>query len=247
MKKSFFTANLLLIAAVLFGDLCYHYIGTILVKGIVSSGFVLLAVTNLIYSTKTKAANLKYPALMVIGAVFSMLGDILLSPQFVLGAASFAIGHIFFVLAYCTLNKFRLKDLIPAICVFIPPFLLMTLAPFFDYGSLFMEMLCITYAAIICTMVGKAIANFMQRRQLLYGVILAGSILFYTSDLMLLLYIFGGAPEITDILCIATYYPAQCLLAHSLYHAATPHTAVATFTAKESNIIEKDIITQKIS
>ena len=248
MKKVFLSANILLIAAVLLGDFCYYFVGTILMKGIVSFGFVLLAIINLIYAIRIKASNLKYPALMVAGAIFAMLGDILLSPQFVLGAASFAIGHIFFMFGYCTLIKFRLRNLIPSICIFIPPFLLMTLAPIFNYGSFFMEMLCITYAAIICLMVGKAISNFIQHKQVLYGVILAGSILFYTSDLMLLLHVFGGAPEITDILCIGTYYPAQCLLAHSLYHAATPQFVTVTeFVNHKATITETDITKQKIS
>lgn len=248
MKKGFLTANILLITAVLLGDLYYYFHGTTLLKGIVSFGFVLLAVTNLIYSIRTKASNLKYPALMTIGAIFAMVGDILLGSQFALGAASFAIGHVFFATSYCMLSKFQLRNLIPGICIFVPPLLLMTLAPFFDYGSLFMEMLCITYAAVICVMVGKAIANFMQHKSVLYGVILAGSILFYISDLMLLLYVFGGAPKITDTICIGTYYPAQCLLAHSLYHAATSKAAqVSAFSAQESNIIETNITTQKIS
>lgn len=247
MKKRFFTANILLITAVLLGDLCYHFIGTTLVKGIVSFGFVLLSIINLIYSLKCKTSNKKYPILMMIGAILGMAGDILLASQFVLGAAAFAISHVFFVTAYCTLSRFRLRNLIPATCIFIPPLLLITLAPFFDYGSLFMEMLCITYAAIICVMVGKAIANFIHHKQVTYGIILIGSILFYISDLMLLLYVFGGAPEITDIICIATYYPAQCLLAHSIYHAATPRTSVVTFTTKESDIIRHSPETQKIS
>lgn len=247
MKKKFFTANMILITAVLLGDLYYHFIGTTLVKGFVSFGFVLLAITNLIYSLKCKAPNRIYPILMLMGAILGMAGDILLASQFVLGAAAFAVSHMFFVIAYSTLSRFRLRDFIPAIVIFIPPLLLITLAPFFDYGSLFMEMLCIVYAAIICTMVGKAIANFMQHKQLSYGIILAGSILFYISDLMLLLYVFGGAPEITDIICIATYYPAQCLLAHSIYHAAVPQSTVATFASKESNIIEHNSVTQKIS
>ncbi len=248
MKKQFLTANLLLITAVLFGDLYYHFIGTTLVKGIVSSGFVLLAITNLIYSIKLKSPNLKFPILMTFGAVLGMLGDILLASQFVFGAASFAISHVFFAISYSTLIRFRLRNLIPAVCVFLPPLLFMTLAPFFDYGSLFMEMLCITYAAVICIMVGKAISNFIEHKKLSYGIILVGSILFYISDFMLLLYVFGGAPEITDILCIATYYPAQCLLAHSLYHVATPKAAqVSAFLSQESTAIQTNITTQKIS
>ena len=45
-----------------------------------------------------------------------------------------------------------------------------------------------------------------------------GSFLFFFSDLMLLFNEFAGAPFITDILCLYTYYPAQILLAYSILH-----------------------------
>lgn len=47
-------------------------------------------------------------------------------------------------------------------------------------------------------------------------MIVLGSILFYISDFMLLLNVFGDVPG-TSYLCLITYYPAQFILAFSLF------------------------------
>ncbi|MBR4411226.1 MAG: hypothetical protein IKT31_07890 [Firmicutes bacterium] len=43
-------------------------------------------------------------------------------------------------------------------------------------------------------------------------------VLFLFSDLMLAVDMFGVASRLTWILCSYTYWPAQNLLAHSMYH-----------------------------
>lgn len=47
-----------------------------------------------------------------------------------------------------------------------------------------------------------------------------GSILFFFSDLMLVFDWFLSMGRIAGILCMSTYYPAQCLFAFSVYYAA---------------------------
>ncbi|MBQ3047627.1 MAG: lysoplasmalogenase, partial [Clostridia bacterium] len=89
-------------------------------------------------------------------------------------------------------------------------------APFFNFDEAIMMIVCLVYALIISLMVGKTISNLITQKSLLNIVLVIGSILFFISDLMLLLNVFGGLPEITDILCLATYYPAQCFLAFSI-------------------------------
>ena len=49
-----------------------------------------------------------------------------------------------------------------------------------------------------------------------FGFVAVGSALFYFSHLMLALNVFACASYITDTLCLATYYPAQWLLAYSI-------------------------------
>lgn len=151
-----------------------------------------------------------------VGLVFAMLGDVILEVHFITGAVLFAIGHVMFFISYGMLEKFSYKDLIYGGVIFVPSLLFMVLAPFFEYGGVGMEIICVIYALIISLMVGKAIANVAKNRSLLNIIIMIGSIMFFLSDLMLLLNVFGGLP-VVGIICLALYYPAEFLLAFAIF------------------------------
>ncbi|MDE7107595.1 MAG: lysoplasmalogenase, partial [Clostridiales bacterium] len=94
------------------------------------------------------------------------------------------------------------------------------LAPIFDFSDdIAMEIVCIVYAVVISMMVGKAVCNFAADRSWLTFIIMIGSLLFFFSDLMLLLNVFSSIQKYVGALCLATYYPAECLLAFSVYLA----------------------------
>jgi len=219
MKKYFnlFTVlNIILILAVIVGDIFYLKQGSFWIKSITSVGFVAIGILNLVYAVLNKTSNLKFCILMIIGLVFAMLGDIILEIHFIAGAALFAVGHIFYFIAYCFIIKFKWTDLIASAFIFVPAVLFITLAKIFDFGGVLMEIVCIIYALIISLMVGKAITNFIRQRNVLNLIIMLGSILFCVSDLMLLVNVFADIHLVFGILCLTTYYPAECLLAYSL-------------------------------
>ena len=151
-----------------------------------------------------------------MGLVFAMLGDVILEIHFIAGAALFAIGHVFYFVAYTVDERFKPTDLIYTACILVPAILLITLAPCFDFGGVLMEVVCVVYATVISFMVGKAIANFVRVRDKKHLIVMLGSILFFTSDLMLLFNVFTSLPYF-GALCLATYYPAEILLAFSVF------------------------------
>lgn len=218
MKKTFNLINLFLIIAILIGDAFYMMNpNTVWIKAVSSLGFVALSAINLIYVLKNKFSNKIFAIIMVVGAFFGMLGDILLEFVFIAGAALFAVGHVCYFVAYLFITKFQWKDLIYGVAIFVPATLVMVLAPIFDFYGL--QFVCIVYALIISIMVGKAISNFVQHKSKLTLLILIGSILFMFSDIILLCNYFGTfSMGWVSHLCLATYYPAQCLLAYSLLH-----------------------------
>lgn len=217
MKKSIIlTTNVILILLTLVLGELYNAIGGLALKGTASFFFVLTGIANLFFAFKSDNYNKKFCIIMVIGLFFAMLGDIILNIEFIFGALLFAVGHIFYFAAFCQILKFKLTDLIAGAIIFIPSALFILLAPFFNFGDNIMLIVCLLYALIISLMVGKTIANLIREQNLLNIILVIGSVLFFISDLMLLLNVFGGLPEITDILCLATYYPAQCFLAFSI-------------------------------
>lgn len=218
MKKYFNIANIALILAILVGDVFYIIPATsqFWIKCITSAGFFLLGALNLFYIFKAKAPEKKFGIIMLVGLFFAMLGDIILEIHFIAGALLFAVGHVFYFIAYCQLSPFHWHDLIASACIFVPATLLLTLAPFFDFGGVVMQLICILYALIISCMVGKAIVNFIKRKSLLTLIIMIGSILFFISDFVLVLNVFSNVSGSFWFMCLATYYPAECFLAYSL-------------------------------
>lgn len=218
LKIGVLTANILLALAVTIGDVFYILRGTLTIKSITSALFVLMGIVNFGYLLLTKGKDIRFPSIMLTGLVFAMLGDIILEVEFIVGAALFAIGHVFFFVAYCFLVKFKWTDLIYGAIIFVPAVLFITLAPIFDFGGALMEVVCVVYAIIISCMVGKSIANLVREHSIPNLVILCGSVLFFISDLMLLLNIFAKLP-VVGMICLATYYPAEILLAVSILFA----------------------------
>lgn len=215
MKKNILIINFILLLVLIALDITYIIFDTLLIKSLASAVFVIIGVINLVFAIKSKA-NLKFPILMLIGLLFAMLGDILLEINFIVGAILFAFGHVFFFISYCALSKFTLKDLLYGILIFVPSVLFMTLAPIFEYDGILMEIVCVVYALIISLMVGKSISLFLSQKNLLNLIILIGSICFFLSDLMLLLNVFGHLP-VVGIVCLILYYPAEFMLAYSIF------------------------------
>ena len=214
MEKKFFIINFILFALLIALDISYIVEGGLLLKSLASSVFVIIGVLNLIYAILIKT-KLMFPIMMSIGLIFAMLGDIILNIEFIAGAVLFGVGHIFFFIAYLFLEKFSWKDLLVSAIIFIPSMLFILLAPIFNFNSDLMVAVAVIYALIISLMTGKAISNLVKNRSLQNIIIAVGSIMFFLSDLMLLLGRFAGLP-VVSIICLVFYYPAEFLLAFSI-------------------------------
>lgn len=200
-------------------DILYMIFSGLWLKGVTSSIFVIIGIVNLILVSregKTLGGNFKY--LMCTGLFVCFVADILLNIWFIIGAIVFAVGHVFYFVAYLQLSKFSLKDIICGLCIVVPSILVLILYPF-DYQGLFPVI--IVYAIIISFMVGKAISNAIFGNGSLISrlLIVIGSALFFISDLALLFSIFGGGGVPADNVCLLTYYPAQGILALAIYFA----------------------------
>ena len=214
MEKKFFIINFILFALLIALDISYIVEGGLLLKSLSSSVFVIIGVLNLIFAILIKT-KLMFPIMMSIGLIFAMLGDIILNIEFIAGAVLFGVGHIFFFIAYLFIEKFSWKDLLVSAIIFIPSMLFILLAPIFNFNSDLMVAVAVIYALIISLMTGKAISNLVKNRSLQNIIIAVGSIMFFLSDLMLLLGRFAGLP-VVSIICLVLYYPAEFLLAFSI-------------------------------
>ena len=215
-KKQFWTlfgVNLFLFVAMVITDVLYIVYGGLTIKSIASSVFVLTSLVNLILMFIYKnTLNKAFMIVLFIGQVFAMLGDIFLEIHFVIGAALFAVGHVFYFASYCTLKKPRWADLIyigiailiSAIVIFVSKIELGSMAP-----------LIIAYAFIISCMLGKS-ATLIANNKKTGIFIFVGSLMFYLSDMFLMFRLFGGLGKVGSVLCLSFYYPAEFILALSI-------------------------------
>ena len=216
MKKSAYILNSIFLLAIIILDIFYIVNGGIILKSITSACFFMLGVINLIFVLRMKTEKIKFSILLLVGLFFAMLVDILLEINFIVGAIFFAIGHIFYFISFCWLERFKWTDLIFGFVIFIPSVLVITLYPHFDFGGVVMEVLCVFYALVISLMVGKAVSTYIAKKSLSRLIIMIGTILFFFSDLMLLFNVFSSVSSAFGVLCLATYYPAEFLLAFSI-------------------------------
>lgn len=220
MKKTILLLNFLLLIALIINTVCFNLFNLFPFKCLASTCFVLLSIINLVYAIHCKSSHLKVCILMVIGIIFAMGGDISINFNFILGAIVFALGHIFYLITYCTIRRIKKWDFAFMLIIFIAISSFLFLTPIFDFGDATMPVIIAAYCIIISSMTAKSITNAYALRTKSNLLFACGSIMFFFSDIMLVLNLFANTSELTYILCHSIYFPGQWILAHAIYHLA---------------------------
>ena len=216
-QKILLAVNVLIVSAILVLNYFYQSNGFDFTLKCVCSGlFALLGVINLVCSLAMKADHKKFYIGMSVGLVFAFLGDYLIGYDFIIGAATFALGHVCFVVAYCFIQKMQKLDYIISGVLFLGCLIFLLFCPLLTFEVAIFRIVCIVYALIISAMLGKAVGNFVREKNVVNGTIAVASVLFFFSDLMLVFDWFIGLWSWTDHACMGTYYPALCMLAFSM-------------------------------
>lgn len=220
----FHIVNLLLMVGAMAGLVYYDIRGGIVLKGMTSLWFVVIGMVNLLYAHRTGCRHRAYPRWIAAGLLFGMCADVLLGVAFLWGVLFFAVGHILYLLAFYAVRKPHKKDF-----AFILPMALLSLflllgTPFIQINDALMRPILIGYALIISGMLGKAAANRCGAKSLSIRLALLGAAMFWFSDLMLAISLFGENSRLIWILCSYTYWPAQSIMAYSMFHHIKEHT-----------------------
>ena len=213
MKKT----NILLLVCAGACLICYDCFGGLWLKGVTSSWFVALGAVNVWAVRKLEPKNLRFFLLMLLGLVCGMCADVLLGITFYAGVGVFALGHVAYLIAFCLQERFARQDL-----VFILPLAIVSVyvaigTPFIRVEDPLLSKLLIGYALIISAMLGKCLSNLRCCPSPSRRLMAIGCVLFWFSDLMLAIDMFGQPSRLTWILCSYSYWPAQNILAHSLF------------------------------
>jgi hypothetical protein len=217
-KRNWKRANvgLLICAAVCL--ICYDTFGGLWLKGVTSSWFVILGGVNLWAARKLEWKQLRFFVLMEAGLFCGMCADVLLGVAFFAGIAVFALGHVLYLVAFCLLEKVSRRDVLLFLPIAAVSVFAVVGTPWIRVEDPLLRKMLIGYAIVISAMLGKAISNLVAAPGLFRWMLAIGSVLFWFSDLMLAVDMFGQPSRLTWILCSYSYWPAQNLLAHGLYY-----------------------------
>jgi len=210
-------ANIFITIAVFVGNVFYQGLGFYYpLKIVCSSGFALMGIINMIHAYK-KIVNKKLTIYMTAGLIFAFLGDVAINPNFIVGVILFALGHVFLVASYLVYKKLDKLDVIFSAGLGTFSIIFILCFPYLIFEVAVLRYVVLVYAVIISVMVGKSFGNVIRAKSCFSNMIMSGSVLFFVSDMMLLLAWFSSIEgQWTSNLCMAAYYPGLCLLAGSM-------------------------------
>lgn len=188
-------------------------------KFVTSGIFVLMGAINLIYALTKKNGNSKYSIVMFVALLFSFGGDVAIEYEFIAGAASFAIAHICFVVAFYYINKFHWSDVALGLLLAVPTVLVLALVPKFSFHTdpVLKTVSCI-YGVIIAFMLAKSITTLYFKRNFLSLLTFIGAITFVISDVFLVTHRFISDANVWLHGCSALYFPALLVFAFTVYY-----------------------------
>lgn len=208
-KKLFFYLFLLVSLADVVSIITMNYQLRYVVKPLILTSLLLL------YFVSAVKVNRQY----VIALILCLLGDVFLlfsgKQNFILGLASFLLGHVFYIIILAKksekiLPRLFLQALIPFAIVFIT--LISVLFKSLD-GML---LPVIIYGTIICTMGTFALYHYLKIKNNSSLLFLIGSSFFILSDSILAINKFLMPKHILAILVMITYILAQYLICKAM-------------------------------
>lgn len=169
----------------------------------------------LLIATIFPAVESSYKIFIVLGLLFSLLGDIFLiypEQHFKKGLIVFLIGHVCYIIAFTisTGFHFTLWIFLPVIVVGI-----LYLRIILPYSGK-MKIPIIVYITIILIMGWTAIERFHNDPTLRTILPVIGAVLFMISDAVLALNKFKNSFFSAELIILTTYFTAQWLLAISI-------------------------------
>ncbi len=163
----------------------------------------------------TDPVSTQYKALIVLGLVASLAGDVflMLPDRFLPGLVSFLVAHLLYIAAFVT------ADYGTAPLWFIIPFVF--------YGALMLRILwahlgtmrgpVIVYMAVILLMGWMAANRWIETDQFSALLALVGAYFFIASDSVLAIERFRGTWRTAQFWVLSTYFVAQWLIALSVH------------------------------
>ena len=141
--------NVLLIAVICILNDFYQKNGFDFALKCTCSGlFVLLGLVNCVYAFSARKGDRRFGVSMLLGLFLAFLGDVLIGYHFIVGAGVFALGHIFFVIAYGFLLRPRFLDVIVSAVLFIGAASFLLFSPLLTFDVPVFRIVCLPFLPV---------------------------------------------------------------------------------------------------
>lgn len=181
--------------------------------GYISKPLTLVFIISIAFLPKYPVSAV-YKYMIIAGLICSLIGDVFLmlpSDRFVLGLVSFLIAHIFYATAFLLEGNQAVWSWVAV--------------PLVVYGAVMLACLwrglgklkvpVIVYMLVLLLMTWIATSRFFITEQSGSSLAAIGAVLFVASDSILALDKFRKGFRLAQLLILATYFVAQCLIALS--------------------------------
>lgn len=168
------------------------------------------------YALWLPAEDARYRRWVVIGLLWSTLGDVLLMlpwDWFLYGLLAFLVAHLAYLLAFTRRAPFAARLAPFALYALVAVAILAYLWPGIPQP---MRIPVIVYVAALGSMAAQAAAIWLIRRDAASACAATGAALFMASDSMIAFNRFGEPFDASRLLILATYWAAQWLIARSV-------------------------------
>ena len=228
--RTIITLALMLVSMVML-DMATDVWTCVFLKALASFFFVLTG----FFAMKERKSGSAYSRIIMAGLVSGMIGDVFMDlanlPDgdlyFIIGLVIFALGHVFYLIAFFKKTSFRWLNLVPTL-IAVPAVLFCVPATgMFEFSPPLLFYAVIIYVFVLSFMMGKSF-SFTEFRENpgFVRLTMIGAILFALSDLILFFTLFftpiSRLPKDTTtqfvlhVLNLLIYYAGQGLIALSL-------------------------------
>jgi uncharacterized membrane protein YhhN len=162
---------------------------------------------------------LKFKNIIIAALIFCLLGDILLlwDDYFVLGLASFLIGHLLFATGFIKLRGFHFNWVSFIIFFAIGAALLVWLKPDLEE----FELPVTIYVLVITFMAWQGIGLFLEDQKIAYVFIALAVVLFMFSDTMIAVDKFKSPFKLSGLVILSSYWGSILLTVNATYLITT--------------------------
>jgi len=163
-----------------------------------------------------------YSQWIVIGLVFSFLGDVFLiwpNQYFLPGLAAFLLTHVAYLVAFTRECRFLVNFVLWLAYLLVIVAFCSFLYPTVPTG---LKVPVLLYAILLATMAGQAMGNFLELRTASALRAAVGALLFLLSDLLLAFDRFHRPLLYATALILIPYYVGQYLIASSTANVRSP-------------------------